>query len=227
VEASLARADANLQTARGAAEPTRGADPTTPDDRPPPPPPRRHPTRKVVADKGYHKAMLLRRLQDQRYRTYIPERRQAGRRRWTDKGGAPTPAAFHANRARGTRPLGKRYHRWRAERVERTFAHVCETGGARRTRLRGRANVEKRYLLQAAGANLALVMRALFGLGTPRGWAERARAQWLPLLGSARALLDDWRAHLRSPLGLSRPGAAWWPPSVDLTAWPAALRAGA
>jgi len=35
--------------------------------------------------------------------------------------------------------------------------------------------VEKRYLLQAAGANLALVMRTLYGLGTPRGWAERAQ----------------------------------------------------
>ena len=80
-----------------------------------------------------------------------------------DKSGTPTAVAFHQNRARGVRPPGKRYHRWRAERVERTFAHVCETGGARRTRLRGRANVAKRYLLQAAGANLALVMRTLYG----------------------------------------------------------------
>ena len=98
---------------------------------------------------------------------------------------------------------------------------------ARRTRLRGRANVEKRHLLQAAGANLALVMRTLFGLGTPRGWPARAQAQCLALLVSARALLRWWRAHLRSPLGLSRPGAAWWPPGAALTAWPAALWAGA
>ncbi len=59
----------------------------------------------------------------------------------------PTPVAFHQNQARGVWPLGKRYHRWRAERVERTFAHVCETGGARRTQLRERANVAMRYLL--------------------------------------------------------------------------------
>ncbi|HEX7512255.1 MAG TPA: transposase, partial [Candidatus Methylomirabilis sp.] len=185
------------------------------------------PRGKVVADKGYHKATLLRRLKAQHYRTYIPERRQAGRRRWTDKGGTPTAVAFHQNRARGLRPLGKRYHRWRSERVERTFAHVCETGGARRTRLRGRANVEKRYLLQAAGANLALVMRTLYGLGTPRGWAERAQAQRLALIGSAYALLHWWRAHRRSMLGFSRPGAAWWPPGAALPTWPAALRAGA
>jgi len=226
LEASLTQAESNLQTVRsGDPEAAQPEAPTPQDDDTPPSGSR--PRRKVVADKGYHKATLLRRLKTQRYRTYIPERRQAGRRRWTDKGGTPTAVAFHQNRARGTRPLGKRYHRWRSERVERTFAHVCETGGARRTRLRGRANVEKRYLLQAAGANLALVMRTLYGLGTPRGWAERAQAHLLALRGSARALLHDWCAHLRSTLGLSRPGAAWWPPSANQTAWPAALRAGA
>jgi hypothetical protein len=227
VEASLTEAEANLQTARDgaptAAPPQDSAPPDTDEDAPPPCSAR--PRGKVVADKGYHKATLLRRLKTQRYRTYIPERRQAGRRRWTDKGGTPTAVAFHQNRARGMRPLGKRYHRWRAERVERTFAHVCETGGARRTRLRGRANVAKRYLLQAAGANLALVMRTLYGLGTPRGWADRAQEAFLALVGSVCALLRWWRAHRRSLLVLSRPGAAWGPPSADLTACPAALPA--
>ena len=142
-------------------------------------------------------------------------------------GGTPTAVAFHQNRARGLRPLGKRYHRWRSERVERTFAHVCETGGARRTRLRGRANVAKRYLLQAAGANLALVMRTLYGLGTPRGWADRAQEAFLALLGSVAVALLWWRAHRRSLLAFSRPRAAWGPPSADLTACPATLRVGA
>lgn len=224
VDASLTQAEANLQTASGGTpEATPAAEPAPmEDDDPPPGGPR--PRRKVVADKGYHKAALLRQLKTQRYRTYIPERRQTGQRRWTDKGGTPTAVAFHQNRARGTRPLGKRYHRWRAERVERTFAHVCETGGARRTRLRGQANVAKRYLLQAAGANLALVMRTLYGLGTPRGWANRAQEALLALLGSVTVLLLWWTAHLRSPFGVSRPEAAWGPPGVEL---PAALRAGA
>ena len=228
VEVSLTEAETNLQTARGgaAAQPEGSApkDDRGDDD---PPPGSSPPRRKVVADKGYHKATLLRRLKTQQYRTYIPERRQAGRRRWTDKGGTPTAVAFHQNRARGTRPLGKRYHRWRSERVERTFAHVCETGGARRTRLRGRANVAKRYLLQAAGANLALVMRTLYGLGTPRGWAERAQAPLVAFLGSVCALLRWWRAHRRSLLAFSRPGVAWGPLSAALTACPASLRAGA
>ena len=227
LELSLGRAEANLQTARGGDPKAAQPEDPTPKEDDDPPPGGRQPRGKVVADKGYHKATLLRRLKTQRYRTYIPERRQAGRRRWTDKGGTPTAVAFHQNRARGLRPLGKRYHRWRAERVERTFAHICETGGARRTRLRGRANVAKRYLLQAAGANLALVMRTLYGLGTPRGWAERAQARLLALFGSVCALLRWWRAHRRSMLAFSRPGTAWWPPSADLTACPPALRAGA
>jgi hypothetical protein len=87
--------------------------------------------------------------------------------------------------------------------------------------------VEKRSLLQAAGATLALVMRTLYGLGTPRGWAERAQAQCLAFIGSVYALLRWWRAHRRSPLGFSRSGAAWGPPGADQTTWPVALRAGA
>ena len=53
--------------------------------------------------------------------------------------------------------------------TERTFAHVCETGGARRTWLTGIENVRKRYLISAAAHNLGLLMRSLFKMGTPRG----------------------------------------------------------
>ena len=226
LELSLGQAEANLQTARGGDPEAAQPEAPTPTEEDDIPPSDSRPRRKVVADKGYHKAILLRRLKTQRYRTYLPERRQAGRRRWTDKGGTPTAVAFHQNRARGLRPLGKRYHRWRAERTERTFAHVCETGGARRTRLRGQANVAKRYLLQAAGANLALVMRALYGRGTPRGWADRAQEALLALLGSVSALLHWWSAPRRSMLGFSCPGTPWGPPGADPMTWPAALRTG-
>jgi len=131
--------------------------------------------RAVVADKGYNKATLLRQLKEKGYRTYIPERRQKGKRHWTDKGGRDTAAAFYDNRARVQRKKGRGFQRKRGELLERTFAHLCETGGARRTRLRGRENVRKRYLLQASAANLGLVMRSLFGRGTPRGLAEALR----------------------------------------------------
>src|SRR5262249_59760806 len=58
--------------------------------------------------------------------------------------------------------------RKRGELVERSFAHVCETGGGRRTWLRGLVNVTKRYVVQVAGYNLGVLMRKLFGVGKPK-----------------------------------------------------------
>ena len=52
--------------------------------------------------------------------------------------------------------------------VERSFAHILDRGGMRRAWLRGRENVHKRYLIHVAGFNLGILMRALFGCGTPR-----------------------------------------------------------
>lgn len=222
IEATLARAEENLSKAQRE-EPNR-RDPEDQGKGPglsgsasaEPRKVRRRALRKLVADKGYNKAVLLRRLKEKGYRTYIPERKQAGYRRWTDKGGQPTAVAFYENRARVGRKLGKRYQRWRSERVERTFAHVCETGAARRTRLRGRENVEKRYLLQAAAANVALVMRALFGLGTPRGWADRARQAFFTLLTALLAPCVARMGRLRH----SRASAvAWVTTNIVAVSW--------
>jgi hypothetical protein len=58
--------------------------------------------------------------------------------------------------------------RRRGELVERTFAHAYETGGLRRLYVRGKQNVHKRLLLQAAACNLALLLRKMMGAGTPR-----------------------------------------------------------
>lgn len=52
--------------------------------------------------------------------------------------------------------------------MERGFQHVLDCGRARRTTLRGRENIRKRYLIQAACANLSLLMRHLSGIGTPK-----------------------------------------------------------
>jgi hypothetical protein len=53
--------------------------------------------------------------------------------------------------------------------VERSFAHMCDTGGARRSWLCGIEKVQKRYLIAAVARNLGLVMRKVFGIGTARG----------------------------------------------------------
>ena len=124
----------------------------------------------VVTDKGYHKATLLVVLLAMGFRTFIPEPKQQGHRHWADKGEGAAQA-FHQNRARCRRSKGKGLLRKRGELVERPNAHLYETGGMRRLRLRGRSNANKRLLIHAAAANLGLVMRKAHGFGTPRGLA--------------------------------------------------------
>ena len=121
----------------------------------------------AVADKGYHKASTLELADDLGWRTYIPEPKRRHRNRWTDKP-AEQKAAVYANRRRVRGARSKRLQRQRSERAERSFAHVCETGGARRSWLRGLERVSKRYLIQVAARNLGLIMRQLFRVGTPR-----------------------------------------------------------
>jgi len=77
--------------------------------------------------------------------------------------------AVYANRQRLQRPKGKQLLRKRGELIERTFAHCYETGGMRRTHLRKHNNILKRLLIHVAGMNLGLLLRNLYGIGTPRG----------------------------------------------------------
>lgn len=121
----------------------------------------------VVADKGYHSTDNLVWCEASGVRSYIPERESRWRRHWIDK--APEcQHAVYANRRRVKGNRGKRLGRLRSEYVERSFAHVCETGGARRSWLHGLEDVTKRYLMYVAGKNLGVIMRALFGMGKPR-----------------------------------------------------------
>ena len=123
-----------------------------------------------VADKGYHDTTLIAEMTGQGIRTYIPERRQKGRR-WMDKP-AGHEKAFRGNHRRVAGERGRRLSRWRSERCERTFAHVCETGGGRRAWVRGLEEVGKLHQMRCAAYNLGLVLRKLFGFGKPRGsWA--------------------------------------------------------
>ena len=60
--------------------------------------------------------------------------------------------------------------------AERWFAHLLDQGGMRRTYLKGRAKVQKRYWLQVVAFNLSLVMRKLCGAGKPREFSDRRKA---------------------------------------------------
>ena len=130
----------------------------------------------VVADKGYHAREVLKRLADGPWRTRIAAPARRGVLRWHGDSGARR--AVYANRTRLLSGVARVALLLRAVLCERAFAHVLDRGGMRRTWLRGRANVAKRYLVHVAGHNLGLLMRALFGAGTPRAAAE-VRLFWL------------------------------------------------
>jgi transposase len=122
----------------------------------------------VVADKGYHSGPGLQEMKaDAGVRTYIPEKKQAGKRHWVGK--EEQRDAVYANRQRLQRVKGKRLLRKRGELIERTFAHCYETGGMRRTHLKKHKNILKRLLIHVAGMNLGLLLRSVYGIGTPRG----------------------------------------------------------
>jgi transposase len=146
----------------------------------------------VAADKGYHRLDVLADFAAADYRTYIPEPDLVHEHVWTDKP-AEQQKAYRANRRRTRGGRSKRLQRQRSERVERTFAHVCETGGGRRSWLRGLAQVSKRYLMQVAAHNLGIVMRKLFKVGTPRALQGAAGA----LVGVC-VLLRAWYRALRA-----------------------------
>ena len=120
----------------------------------------------LVADKGYHSNQTMIDLAAVAVRSYIAEPAR-GRRNWTTTPEAQAPVYGNRRRVRGAR--GKRLLRCRGEYVERSFAHVYDTGGLRRTHLRGHQNILKRLLVHAGAFNLGLLMRQAFGRGTPRG----------------------------------------------------------
>jgi transposase len=70
----------------------------------------------------------------------------------------------------------------------------------RRLHVRGRGNVAKRVLLQAAAFNLALILRSITKAGTPKGLADLKRNIILALLrvlATLSALCAPLTAHGR------------------------------
>ena len=125
----------------------------------------------LVTDKGYHSGAVVERVKSYEVRSYIPERQQKGRRNWQGK--AEEQQAVYQNRRRVRGSYGKSLLRRRGELVERSFAHCYETGGMRRTHLRGHQNILKRQLIHVGAFNLSLILRQMLGAGTPREWRNR------------------------------------------------------
>jgi len=169
----------------------------------------------AVGDKGYHKAETLQTLAEvQHVRAYIAEPKQR-RRRWHDKEPGRQDAVYaNRRRIRGTR--GRRLGRRRSEKVERSFAHTCETGGGRRTWLRGVVNVSKSHLMRAAACDLGIIMLALCGVGTPRSLQGTLGAIFFALLwlvwrlqGRRRAASAPVPTYPPRPSPIPAPATAW------------------
>jgi transposase len=124
----------------------------------------------IVADKGYHSNQTMIDLAALGIRSYMAEP-DRGRRDWTKVPDAQAPVYGNRRRVRSRR--GRRVMRRRGETIERSFAHLYDTGGMRRTHLRGHPNILKRLLIHAGGFNLGLLMRQMIGVGTPRGLQGR------------------------------------------------------
>ena len=137
--------------------------------------------KELVADKGYHSNQALVALEAVGMRSYISEP-DRGRRNWKDNPEARDAVYRNRRRIRGTR--GRRLMRQRGELLERPFAHMYESGGMRRVYLRGHENILKRILLHAGALNLGLLMRTLFGVGTPRGLQGHVAAFFVALWSS-------------------------------------------
>lgn len=146
-----------------------------------------------VADKGYHSNATMEMAEACSLRSYISEPRRP-RRRW--RGNDRAQAGTYSNRRRLGTKRGKKLLRKRGELLERTFAHGLESGAMRRVHLRGRENIEKRYLIHIAALNLGLAMRAMLGVGTPRGLARRLAE----VLGALDALASSLMHALRTQL---------------------------
>jgi transposase len=121
----------------------------------------------VAGDKGYYSVETLELASSLDLRTYIPEPKRKTDWNWKDRT-ANDRRAVMLNRQRIRRDKGKQLQRLRSERCERTFAHVCETGGMRRTWLKGFVDVTKRYLIATAAHNLGRLLWKLTGVGKPR-----------------------------------------------------------
>jgi transposase len=122
------------------------------------------PLEEIIGDKGYHSNQSMVDLEAVGIRSYIAEP-DRGRRDWSEEPDAQAPVYRNRRRIRGTR--GRRLMRRRGERIERSFAHLYDTGGMRRTHLRGHENILKRLLIHAGVYNLGLLIRSMLGVGTP------------------------------------------------------------
>jgi transposase len=145
----------------------------------------------VTSDKGYYAVDQLQALQLEGIRTVISD--PIDKRR-VDKLEPQQQRAVRAARRSVKSKSGKELLRRRGMHIERSFAHILDCGGMRRTTLRGWENLNKRFKLAAAFYNLSQLMRKLFGFGTPKQLAAALERLGGGLSWRLAAAIIQWTA---------------------------------
>lgn len=131
------------------------------------------PAPELAADEGSFSAGQVAILQECAIRTVIvdPQRHRRNAR---------APKEVRATLTRARRAVqsksGKALLRRRGEHLERSFCHVLDHGGLRRATLRGCENLSKRHLVAALTHHLSLLLRNIFGVGTPKQFLAGGKA---------------------------------------------------
>lgn len=171
----------------------------------------------VTSDKGYYAVGELGALQQEGIRTVISD--PVDNRR-VNKLEPQEQRAVRSARRSVKSKSGKELLRRRGMHIERSFAHILDCGGMRRTTLRGWENLNKRFKLAAAFYNLSQLMRKLFGYGTPKQLAAamerggraffwRIAALFIQLAPVVHGIAITLVGALASAAGLSPKLATW------------------
>lgn len=120
----------------------------------------------LCADEGYFAIGPIAELQACGVRTVIGDP-QAAKRQCENLSEEERVAWRRARRAVKSQS-GKALLRQRGSHLERSFCHVLDHGGLRRTTLRGGDKLTKRHWVAAMTHNLSLLLRHLIGYGTPK-----------------------------------------------------------
>ena len=124
--------------------------------------------KRIVADKGYYSAATVSALVKRGVLTYIAKQIVRGGKRTMAGSTLAERKASWINERCQRSVRGRALQKKRSERIERSFSHVCWTGGGRRAWLRGLEPNRKSYKMRVSAHNLGRILRALFGIGKPR-----------------------------------------------------------
>lgn len=145
----------------------------------------------VTADEGYFAVAEVAALQAAGCRVVISD--PQARRRKCAVGSEERKVLAKARRSVRSRS-GRALLRKRGEHLERGFCHLLDHGGLRRATLRGCEKLTKRHYLGAMAFNLSLLLRKIYGVGTPKQWLAGG---WKSLKGAFFALWALWRSPIR------------------------------